>query len=107
MKRIERHFLVRPIVESLSDSTHRGTSFVWAIVPTMREITEENVEGTLKNTAHSLTDAMFGSFAGVVALLYSGTLMDRFGARSVALLGMGIMVIPVTLSLFMLLKKKQ
>ena len=77
------------------------------LLPTMREITEENIEGTLKNTAHSLTDAMFGSFAGVVALLYSGTLMDRFGARRVALLGMGIMVIPVTLSLFMLLKKKQ
>ncbi len=74
------------------------------MLPTMREITEKNVTGPLKNTAHSLSDAMYGSFAGIIALLYSGMMMDRFGARSVALLGMGIMIIPVVMSLVPLIR---
>lgn len=47
---------------------------------------------------------MYGSFAGIIALLYSGMMMDRFGARSVALLGMGIMIIPVVMSLVPLIR---
>ncbi len=73
-------------------------------LPTMREITEKNVPEQLKNTAHSLTDAMFGSFAGVFALLYSGTLMDRFGAKSVAFLGVMIMIIPLILNTVSLIR---
>ena len=75
------------------------------MLPTMREITEKNVPDHLKNTAHSLTDAVYGSFSAVLALLYSGMMMDTFGPKSVALLGMGIMVIPVMMCLFDLLKK--
>lgn len=74
------------------------------LLPTMREITEKNVQGPLKNTAHSMSDAIYGSFAGIVALTYSGTLMDVFGARSVAYLGLAIMAIPFTMSLVALLK---
>lgn len=77
------------------------------MLPTMREITEKNVTGPLKNTAHSLSDAMYGSFAGIIALTYSGTLMDAFGARSVALLGMGIMLVPVVISLTVILKNRK
>jgi len=75
------------------------------MLPTMREITEKSVSGSLKNTAHSLSDAMYGSFAGIIALLYSGVMMDSLGARSVALLGAGIMLIPVSLSIYYYLKK--
>lgn len=67
------------------------------MLPTMREITETNVPQELKNTAHSLTDAMFGSFAGVIALLYSGTLIDLYGAKFVAFLGLLIMIVPTTM----------
>lgn len=76
------------------------------MLPTMREITEKSVSGSLKNTAHSLSDAMYGSFAGIIALLYSGVMMDSLGARSVALLGAGIMLIPVALSAYNYLKKR-
>ena len=76
------------------------------LLPTMRETTEKNVPAALKNTAHSLTDAMFGSFAGVIALLYSGTLMDLFGAKFIAFLGMLIMIIPIGLCIINLLKKE-
>ena len=75
------------------------------LLPTMREITEKNVPGPLKNTAHSLTDAMFGSFAGVFALLYSGALMDAFGAKFVAFLGVLIMIVPVLISAVDLFRK--
>ena len=74
------------------------------LLPTMREITERSVSGPLKNTAHSMSDAIYGSFAGIISLMYSGTLMDKFGARSVAFLGLGIMVIPFAMSLVSLLK---
>ncbi len=76
------------------------------MLPTTREITEKSVSDDLKNTAHALSDAMYGSFAGIIALLYSGTMMDHFGAKSVALLGMIIMMIPVSLSLFTLMKNR-
>jgi len=76
------------------------------LLPTMRETTEKNVPSTLKNRAHSLTDAMFGSFAGVIALLYSGTLMDMFGAKFIAFLGMLIMIVPIGLCIMNLLKKE-
>lgn len=69
------------------------------MLPTQREIVENDVPVALKNTAHSLSDAMFGSFSGILALIYSGALMDAFGARCVAYLGIGIMTIAVLLSL--------
>ena len=75
------------------------------LLPTMREITEKNVPAELKNTAHSLTDAVFGSFAGVFALLYSGVLMDAFGAQFVAFLGVLIMIVPLLLCLIDLFRK--
>ncbi|MCR4950881.1 MAG: MFS transporter [Solobacterium sp.] len=74
------------------------------LIPTMREITESSVTGALKNRAHSLSDAMFGSFAGVIALTYSGFLMDTFGPRSAAFLGMCIMAVPIAMTLFAMLK---
>ncbi|MDO4415097.1 MAG: MFS transporter [Erysipelotrichaceae bacterium] len=77
------------------------------MLPTMREITEKSVTGALRNTAHSLSDAMYGSFAGIIALLYSGVLMDRLGARSVAVLGAVIMLIPVGLSALRMLRSQK
>lgn len=77
------------------------------LLPTMRQITEKNVPENQKNTAHSLTDAMFGSFAGVIAMLYSGTLMDHFGAQFVAFLGVLIMIVPVAMCTIDLLRDKK
>lgn len=76
------------------------------MLPTMREITEKTVTGSLKNTAHSLADAMYGSFSGIIALTYSGTLMDAFGVRFVALLGACIMCIALIMSLLGMIREK-
>lgn len=75
------------------------------MLPTMREITEKSVEGDLKNTAHSLCDAMFGSFAGVIALLYSGVMIDALGTKAVALLGIIIMLVPTSMTLYKCIRK--
>lgn len=85
-----------------------GTLFTNAsygiMLPTMREITEYTVPEELKNTARSLTDAVFGNFAGILALLYSGWMMDSFGAKSVAWLGAAVMVVPVLMTLLRMRK---
>lgn len=77
------------------------------MLPTSREITEAYVPQELKTTAHSLTDAMYGYAAGMIALLYSGTLMDMFGVRFVMYLGAGIMMIPIIMTLFTMSKEKK
>lgn len=77
------------------------------MLPTQREIVETSVPANLKNTAHSLSDATFGSFSGILALMYSGFVMDRFGAKSVAVLGMGIMMIPVLLTIGEMISSKK
>ena len=77
------------------------------MLPTSREITQQTVPADLRNTAYSLSDAVFGSFAGVIALMYSGILMDSFGAKSVALLGGVVMIIPLLLALWSLLKNRK
>ena len=77
------------------------------MLPTVREITERNVHGALKNTAHSMADAMYGSFAGIIALIYSGFMMDTFGARSVAVLGIFVMLVPVAMSVIAMVKENR
>lgn len=77
------------------------------MLPTVREITEKNVHGALKNTAHSMADAMYGSFAGIIALIYSGFMMDTFGARSVAVLGIFVMLVPVAMSVIAMVKENR
>jgi PPP family 3-phenylpropionic acid transporter len=77
------------------------------MLPTVREITEKNVHGALKNTAHAMADAVYSSFAGIVALIYSGFMMDSFGARSVAVLGMVIMILPTVMAFFALFQGRK
>lgn len=77
------------------------------MLPTSREITEAYVPQELKTTAYSLTDAMFGYAAGMIALLYGGTLMDLLGVRFVGFLGVGIMMIPLLMTIFGMIKEKK
>lgn len=77
------------------------------MLPTQREIVEADIPANLKTTAHSLSDAAYSSFSGMLALLYSGFVMDHFGAKSVAILGCIIMAIPVLLTVIKLFTAKK
>lgn len=77
------------------------------MLPTQREIVEADVPANLKTTAHSLSDAAYSSFSGMLALLYSGFVMDHFGAKSVAILGCAIMAIPVLLTIVKMFTAKK
>lgn len=70
------------------------------MITTQREITEATVPDTMKTTAHALCDSTHSSLSGMIALLYSGRMMDALGARSVAVLGAVYMSIAVGISLF-------
>jgi len=69
------------------------------LLPTTRQIVNDSVPRPLVTTANSLSDAVFGSFSGVVSLAYSGFVMDCFGPRSVAFLGAFIMIVPLAITL--------
>jgi PPP family 3-phenylpropionic acid transporter len=69
------------------------------LLPTTREIVTRSVPRPMVTTANSLSDAIFGSFSGVVSLVYSGFVMDHFGPRSVAFLGAYIMIVPLVITL--------
>jgi predicted MFS family arabinose efflux permease len=66
-----------------------NTSF-GIMLPTVREITQKEVSSSLVNTAYSLSDAVYGSVSAVVALSYSGFMMDQLGTRSICILGLVI-----------------
>ena len=52
------------------------------LLPTMRDVAERHVDKRLRNLAHSLSDAVFTSFSGVVSLLYAGAVADHFGVSA-------------------------
>ncbi len=56
------------------------------LLPTMREVTERNVQESLRNLGHSLSDAVFTSFSGVVSLIYAGAIVDGLGVKAMLLL---------------------
>lgn len=65
------------------------------LYPTMREITEDSVTPALRNTAHSLIDVAYGSFAGMIATSWSGALLDGAGVAALGTVCAGIQVIAV------------
>lgn len=69
------------------------------MLPTIREITEKTVSESLKSTAHTMADAIYYDFSGIVALSYSGYLMEQYSEKSLALLGAVVMIIPLLMSL--------
>jgi predicted MFS family arabinose efflux permease len=67
------------------------------MLPTVREITQKEVDASQVNTAYSLSDAMYSSAAAVAAMSYSGFMMDAFGTKSVCILGLGITILAMLL----------
>jgi len=75
------------------------------MLPTMREITEENVDVRLRTTANGITDAVFQSLSGMMSLLYVGSIMDSFGMKVVFAISLAIQVIPIAMAVGSLIRK--
>ena len=65
------------------------------MMPTMRELVTKYVPEDLRNTAHSLTDMIFGSLSGILSLSCS----HRFGIRSIVVAGLALLVAPLVMSI--------
>ncbi|MCM1135783.1 MAG: MFS transporter [Clostridium sp.] len=77
------------------------------ILTTYRDITEEVVEPKLFMTACEVTDAVYGTLAGMAALTYSGAMVDLFGVKALMLLCAVIQVIPMCFKVQAAVKFKQ
>lgn len=77
------------------------------LLPTMREITEANVDPTLRTTAHGVTDAVYQSLAGMIALLYGGAVMDNFGMKILFTVCIVMQAVPLIMTLIKLFGKKK
>lgn len=76
------------------------------MLPAMREITESSVPDGLRTTAHSLGDACHGSVPGVMALIYSGLMMEALGVKSILVTSMAIITVTVGLQAVLTYRRK-
>lgn len=76
------------------------------MLPTQREIVEKHIDPSVINIAHNVADAAYNNFSAIIALSYSGILIDQFGVRMIAFAGILIMLVAVAIETVMLLKKE-
>lgn len=72
------------------------------LLPTTREIVTKNVSSSLQTTGHGVSDAIYGSFSGVLSLVMVGQIIDNYGIKIVLLICMALQsvaVVMVTLKL--------
>jgi len=72
------------------------------LLPTTREIVTKNVSSSLQTTGHGVSDAIYGSFSGVLSLVMVGQIIDNYGIKIVLLICMilqSVAVVMVTLKL--------
>ena len=69
------------------------------MMPTMRELVTRYVPEHLRNTAHSLSDLIFGSLSAIISLIYSSALIHSFGMKSIVIVGLFIIAVPMLLTL--------
>lgn len=68
------------------------------MLPTMREVTESNVSFACRNLAHSIADTIYNSFSGIISLLYSGSIIDRYGSKYLLFICIFIICIPLIIN---------
>ena len=69
------------------------------LLTTMRDVTEIHVDSDIRNLGHTLSDAVFTSFSGVISLMYAGALTDALGVRAMLSVCAMICAVPVVISL--------
>lgn len=77
------------------------------MLPTQREIVEKYVDASVRNIAHNIADAAYNNFAAIIALSYSGILINNYGVKMIALTGAFIMVAAVIIEIILLVKPEK
>ncbi len=98
-------FAASPVLV-ITGSVFNAISFS-IMLPTTREITEENVDIRLRTTANSVTDAVYQSLAGMASLLYVGSIMDHFGMKVVFAICIAIQIVPIAMTVSSLVRKAE
>lgn len=78
-------------------------SYVLMLI-SQREIVETSVKPEMRTLAHSLTDAVYINFAGVIALVYSGYVIDHYGIKAIAIIGIALLILPIAITVILLRK---
>lgn len=76
------------------------------LLPTIREITENSTDRTIRTTAHGVADAVYQSLAGMISLLYVGVLMDNVGMKAVFIICICFQLVTLVLALTKITKDK-
>ncbi len=76
------------------------------LLPTTREIVTKNVSSHLQTTGHGVSDAIYGSFSGVVSLTMVGQIIGTVGIKVVLLICMSLQLV-VILMIIIKLKKSE
>ena len=77
------------------------------LYPTMREMTEQNVNPALRNTAHSVVDVAYGSLSGMIATSWSGVILEKAGTTVLGISSAAIQLIAIGCCLYILLSGKR
>lgn len=77
------------------------------MLPTQREIVEKYVDASVRNIAHNIADAAYNNFAAIIALSYSGILINNYGVKMIALTGAFIMAVAVIIEIILLVKPEK
>lgn len=76
------------------------------LLPTVRELVEQKVDPAIKTTAHGLCDAVYGSLAGIISLLYVGGLIDAAGTTPVFIISICMGAVALCLAVFYVIKTR-
>ncbi len=68
------------------------------MLPTIREVTENNVPFNYRNLAHNIADAVYNSFSGIISLLYSGSIIDIYGSKCLLFICIFIICVPLIIN---------
>ena len=77
------------------------------LYPTMREMTEQNVNSALRNTAHSVVDVAYGSLSGMIATSWSSVILEQAGASVLGISSAAIQLIAIGCCLWIFLAGKR
>lgn len=75
------------------------------LIPVAREIVAANIDIAYQTTANGLVDAFYGSLSGMVSLLYAGSLVQHFGVPFMVGISLGIILIPLAITLVLIFRK--